>query len=63
MYLFNERQGGKIKICGENIEDHRLTTIENSDITFVIENVIIVEQVTSNDLVDKAGLYMSLKNI
>ncbi|MCB2356370.1 ABC transporter ATP-binding protein [Clostridium estertheticum] len=42
---------------------HRLTTIENSDIIFVIENGSIVEQGTSKDLVDKAGLYMRLKNI
>jgi ABC-type multidrug transport system fused ATPase/permease subunit len=41
---------------------HRLSTIENSDVIFVVEKGTVVEQGTSKELLEKAGLYMKLNN-
>lgn len=42
---------------------HRLSTIENSDVIFVIENGAVLEQGTSDELMEKGGLYLQLNNI
>ena len=39
---------------------HRLSTIVNSDVIFVLENGVLVEQGTHNELIEKKGKYFNL---
>lgn len=41
---------------------HRLSTIEDSDVIFVIENGTVVEQGTRDELMEKAGVYLRFSN-